>query len=174
MFPWFTWGSRLSSSPIPRLETLLKIALKILDHRLHDWGLPCCQTDMAAGIDLHACIEAPLSLAPQAPAQLIPAGIAIHIADSGVAALIVPRSGQGHRHGLVMGNLVGVIDADYTGPIMVSAWNRSAPGSAPLVIQPGERIAQMLFVPILRPVFEVVEGFATVTGRGAGGFGSTG
>jgi len=152
----------------------LKIAVKILDPRLADWGLPSYQSDMAAGIDLHACLEAPLSLAPQSPAQLIPAGIAIHIADPSVAALIVPRSGLGHRHGLVMGNLVGVIDADYTGPIMVSAWNRSAPGSAPVVINPGERIAQMLFVPILRPVFEVVEEFGTVTARGAGGFGSTG
>jgi dUTP pyrophosphatase len=129
---------------------------------------------MAAGIDLHACLEAPLSLAPQSPAQLISAGIALHIGDPHVAAIIVPRSGLGHRHGLVVGNLVGVIDADYTGPIMVSAWNRSAPGGAPVVISPGDRIAQMLFVPILRPVFEVVEAFATVTARGAGGFGSTG
>ncbi len=152
----------------------MKIAVKILDDRLQAWGLPTYQSDMAAGIDLHACIDAPLSLAAQSPAQLISAGIALHIGDVSVAALIVPRSGLGHRHGLVVGNLVGVIDADYTGPIMVSAWNRSAAGSAPVVINPGDRIAQMLFVPVLRPVFEVVDDFATVTARGAGGFGSTG
>jgi len=152
----------------------VKIAVKILDDRLQSWGLPTYQSDMAAGIDLHACIDAPLSLAPQSPAQLIPAGIALHIGDPCMAAIIVPRSGLGHRQVLVVGNLVGVIDADYTGPIMVSAWNRSAPGNAPVVIKPGERIAQMLFVPILRPVFEVVQAFATVTARGAGGFGSTG
>jgi dUTP pyrophosphatase len=152
----------------------VQLAIKILDERLRAWGLPAYQSEMAAGIDLHACLEAPLSLAPQSPAQLISAGIALHIGDPHVAAIIVPRSGLGHRHGLVVGNLVGVIDADYTGPIMVSAWNRSAPGGAPVVISPGDRIAQMLFVPILRPVFEVVEAFATVTARGAGGFGSTG
>ncbi len=152
----------------------MRIAVKILDDRLQTWGLPTYQSDMAAGIDLHACIEAPLSLAPQSPAQLISAGIALHIGDAAVAALIVPRSGLGHRQGLVVGNLVGVIDADYMGPIMVSVWNRSAPGSAPVVINPGDRIAQMLFVPILRPAFEVVDAFATVTARGAGGFGSTG
>ncbi len=152
----------------------MQLAIKILDERLRAWGLPAYQSEMAAGIDLHACLEAPLSLAPQSPAQLISAGIALHIGDPHVAAIIVPRSGLGHRHGLVVGNLVGVIDADYTGPIMVSAWNRSAPGGAPVVISPGDRIAQMLFVPILRPVFEVVEAFATVTARGAGGFGSTG
>jgi dUTP pyrophosphatase len=116
---------------------------------------------MASGIDLHACIDAPVSLAPGSPALLVSAGIAIHIADPHVTALIVPRSGLGHKKGLVVGNLVGVIDADYMGPVMVSLWNRSAPGSAPVVVEPGDRIAQMLFVPVLRP-------------RGAGGFGSTG
>ncbi len=152
----------------------MNIDLKILDERLLIWGLPAHQSDMAAGIDLHACIEAPLSLSPQSPSVLVPAGIAIHIADAHVAAIIVPRSGLGHRHGLVVGNLVGVIDADYMGPIMISAWNRSAPGSAPVVINPGDRIAQMVFVPILRPRFTLVEAFATVTARGEGGFGSTG
>jgi dUTP pyrophosphatase len=146
----------------------------MLDPRLVDWGLPGYQSEMAAGIDLHACIEAPLSLAPQSAAVLVSAGIAMHIADPNVAAIIVPRSGLGHRHGLVVGNLVGVIDADYLGPIMVSAWNRSAPGGAPIVINPGDRIAQMLFVPILRPQFTLVEAFASVTARGEGGFGSTG
>ena len=129
---------------------------------------------MAAAIDLHACLDAPLHLAAQSPAELIPAGIALHMGESGMAALIVPRSGLGHRHGLVVGNLVGVIDADYTGPILVSAWNRSAPGTPPIVIQPGDRIAQMIFVPILRPAFTVVDSFTRSTARGAGGFGSTG
>jgi dUTP pyrophosphatase len=129
---------------------------------------------MAAAIDLHACLDNPLHLEPQSPAALIPAGIALHMAHSGMAALIVPRSGLGHKKGLVLGNLVGLIDADYTGPIMVSAWNRNAPGTPPVLIEPGERIAQMMFVPILRPGFTVVDAFTQVTGRGAGGFGSTG
>ncbi len=146
----------------------------ILDARLHAWGLPRYQSEMAAAIDLHACLNETLSLPPGAPAQLIPAGLAVHMADPHMAALIVPRSGLGHKKGLVVGNLVGVIDADYLGPIMVSAWNRNPPGSDPLVITPGERIAQMLFVPILRPDFRVVEAFSRSTSRGEGGFGSTG
>ncbi len=129
---------------------------------------------MAAAIDLHACLNEPLHLAPQSPAALVPAGIALHMGDAGMAALIVPRSGLGHKHGLVVGNLVGVIDADYTGPILVSAWNRNPAGTAPIVIQPGDRIAQMIFVPILRPAFSVVDSFTSSTARGAGGFGSTG
>ena len=104
----------------------------------------------------------------------MPAGFAVHIADPGVAALVLPRSGLGHRAGLVLGNLVGLIDPDYTGPILVSAWNRTAPGSEPIVLQPGERFAQMLFVPVLRPAFRIVERFSAASGRGAGGFGSTG
>jgi dUTP pyrophosphatase len=151
-----------------------EIEVVVLDPRLHDWGLPRYQSDMAAGIDLHACIDDTVTLPPGAPARLIPAGIAVHMADAHMAALIVPRSGLGHKKGLVVGNLVGVIDADYLGPIMISAWNRSAPGSAPIVIAPGERIAQMLFVPILRPGFRVVEAFSRSTARGEGGFGSTG
>jgi dUTP pyrophosphatase len=151
-----------------------EIEVVVLDPRLHDWGLPRYQSDMAAGIDLHACIDDTVTLPPGAPARLIPAGIAVHMADAHMAALIVPRSGLGHKKGLVVGNLVGVIDADYLGPIMVSAWNRSAPGSAPIAIAPGERIAQMLFVPILRPGFRVVEAFSCSTARGEGGFGSTG
>jgi dUTP pyrophosphatase len=152
----------------------MDIAVKMLDPRLLSWGVPAYQSDMAAGVDLHACIDEPLSLAPQSPSVLVSAGIAMHIADRQVAAIIVPRSGLGHRHGLVVGNLVGVIDADYLGPIMVSVWNRSAPGCPAVVINPGDRIAQMLFVPILRPRFTLVDAFATVTARGAGGFGSTG
>jgi dUTP pyrophosphatase len=152
----------------------LRIEVKILDRRIHDWGLPRHHSAMAAAIDLFACVDAPLAIDPGSPAQLILAGIAIHIGDPGYTALIVPRSGMGHRAGLVMGNTVGVIDADYMGPVMISAWNRNAIGSAPIVIQPGDRIAQMLFVPIARPEFAVVEDFTSQSARGAGGFGSTG
>jgi dUTP pyrophosphatase len=150
------------------------IEVRILDDRLHAWGLPRHHSEMAAAIDLHACLDAPLELAPGAPAALVPAGIAILMGHPGMAALILPRSGLGHKQGLVVGNLVGLIDADYTGPIMVSAWNRNAAGTLPITIQPGDRIAQMLFVPILRPVFTVVDAFTQTTERGAGGFGSTG
>ncbi len=129
---------------------------------------------MAAAIDLHACLDQDLVLAAGAPAELVPAGIALHMADARMAALIVPRSGLGHRQGLVVGNLTGVIDADYTGPILVSLWNRSAAGTSPIVIRPGDRIAQMIFMPILRPAFRVVAAFSQTTARGAGGFGSTG
>jgi dUTP pyrophosphatase len=158
----------MAIAPHPRIE------IKVLDQRLEGWGLPRYQSEMAAAIDLIACLDAPLSLAPGAPAELIPSGIALHMAAPGLAALIVPRSGLGHKQGLVLGNTVGVIDADYTGPVMISAWNRNAAGTAPIVIEPGTRIAQMLFVPILRPVFDVVGDFTAVSGRGAGGFGSTG
>jgi dUTP pyrophosphatase len=151
-----------------------EIEVKVLDKRLHEWGLPRYQSDMAAAIDLHACIESPLELLPGAPAQLISAGFSVHMGHAHMTALIVPRSGLGHKKGLVMGNLVGVIDADYTGPLMVSAWNRAAPGTPPVLIQPGERIAQMMFVPILRPSFKVVEAFSRSSVRGEGGFGSTG
>ena len=157
-----------TSDPEPPVD------VKILDRRVLEWGLPAYQSAMAAAIDLHACLDAPLTLAPLAPAVLIPAGIAIHMADPHMAALIVPRSGLGHKKGLVVGNLVGVIDADYMGPIMVSAWNRSAAGTEPVVIAPGERIAQLIFVPILRPRLSVVEDFEILSARGSGGFGSTG
>jgi dUTP pyrophosphatase len=149
------------------------IEVVILDRRLHEWGLPRYQSEMAAAIDLHACVDEVISLEAGEPARLIPAGIAVHMGDAYMAALIVPRSGLGHR-GLVVGNLVGVIDADYLGQIMVSAWNRNAAGSAPISIAPGERIAQRIFVPILRPGFRVVEAFSRSTARGEGGFGSTG
>ncbi len=150
------------------------IEVRILDDRLREWGLPRYQSDDAAAIDLFACVAEPLSLAPQSPAQLVPSGIAIHIGDPALAAIVVPRSGLGHRSGLVIGNLVGIIDADYLGPVMISAWNRSAPGTPPIVIDPGDRIAQMLFVPIVRPRFTVVGEFSRTTARGTGGFGSTG
>jgi dUTP pyrophosphatase len=150
------------------------IELKLLDRRLRDWGPPRYQTGLAAAIDLHACLDAPLDLPPGAAPALISSGIALHMADGGMAALVLPRSGLGHRKGLVLGNLVGLIDADYTGPILVSAWNRNPPGSAPITIAPGERFAQMVFVPILRPDFAVVDEFTAASDRGAGGFGSTG
>ena len=145
--------------------------LRILDPRLREWGLPRYQSGMAAAIDLHACLDAPLVLEPGIRPALIPAGFAVHMADPGMAALLLPRSGLGHKQGLVLGNLVGLIDPDYTGPILVSAWNR---GDAPVLITPGDRFAQMMFVPVLRPEFTVVEAFGTVSARGGGGFGSTG
>jgi dUTP pyrophosphatase len=150
------------------------VELKVLDPRLREWGLPQYQSDMAAAIDLHACLDAPLELLPGAPAVLVPSGIAVHMADPGLAALVLPRSGMGHRKGLVLGNLVGLIDPDYTGPVLVSVWNRNAAGSDPIVLMPGERFAQMVFVPIVRPRFAVVEEFSLPSERGAGGFGSTG
>jgi dUTP pyrophosphatase len=153
---------------------MLRIEVKVLDPRLQEWGLPRYQSDMAAGIDLYACHDGPLTLAPGAPAVLVPSGLAVHIADPHVAAVIAPRSGLGHKRGLVLGNLLGVIDADYTGPILISAWNRNGPGTEPITILPGERIAQMLFVPIIKPAFEIVPEFTQSTKRGSGGFGSTG
>lgn len=152
----------------------MRVELRVLDRRLLSWSLPTGQSAMAAGLDLHACLDAPLSIEPGAPAILVPAGFAIHIDDPGVAAIILPRSGLGHRRGLVLGNTAGLIDADYTGPIMVSTWNRNPPGTAPILLTPGERFAQMVFVPILRPQFEVVDTFTRASDRGGGGFGSTG
>lgn len=136
--------------------------------------MPSFQTAMAAGVDLRACVDAPVVVEAGAPAVLIPAGFALHMADAGMAAVILPRSGLGHRHGLVLGNTAGLIDADYMGPILVSTWNRNPPGTVPVVVQPGERFAQMVFVPVLRPEFAVVEAFSEASERGAGGFGSTG
>ncbi|MBV9656399.1 MAG: dUTP diphosphatase [Acetobacteraceae bacterium] len=150
------------------------VELVILDERLRAWGLPTYQSPMAAAIDLHACIDEPLELHPGRAPLLISCGFAIHMADPGMAALILPRSGLGHAQGLVLGNLVGLIDPDYTGPIMASAWNRNGPGTAPITIAPGQRFAQMLFVPVLRPSFVTVERFGESSRRGSGGFGSTG
>ncbi|HET9123091.1 MAG TPA: dUTP diphosphatase [Acidiferrobacteraceae bacterium] len=149
------------------------IELRMTDPRLQQWGLPAYMTPGAAGLDLRACLDAPLSLAPQAAAILIPAGIALHMANPGMAAVILPRSGLGHKKGLVLGNSVGLIDSDYTATLMISAWNRN-PDGAPLYIEPGERIAQLIFVPILRPELRVVDSFSVPTERGGGGFGSTG
>jgi len=156
------------------MELPAAVEVKILDQRILEWGLPKYHSEMAAGIDLHACIEAPMQLAPQSAAVLIPSGVALHIGDPQIAGLIVPRSGLGHKSGLVLGNLVGLLDADYTGPLMISVWNRGAQGSAPIVIQPGDRIAQLIFVPVVRPLFRVVDAFTNDSERGSGGFGSTG
>ena len=150
------------------------VELRILDPRLREWGMPAYQSEMAAAIDLHACIDAPVLLHPASAPVLISSGIAMHIADPGLAAVVLPRSGLGHREGLVLGNLVGLIDPDYTGPVMVSAWNRNPSGTPPITIEPGQRFAQMMFLPVVRPVFQVVETFSAASSRGSGGFGSTG
>lgn len=151
-----------------------EIELRVLDQRLHAWGLPRYQTALSAGIDLYACLEGPLVLEPQAPAVLVPTGIAILMNRPDMAGFILARSGLGHRQGLVLGQGVGTLDADYAAQIFVSAWLRMPKGSDPVTITPGDRVAQLVFVPILRPRFRVVEEFAATTGRGLGGFGSTG
>jgi len=149
---------------------MIDIELKILDPRLGDTiPLPRAATVGSAGMDLRAALEQPLTLQP-GDSVLVPSGIAIHIGDPGWCALIVPRSGLGHKHGLVMGNLVGVIDADYQGPLMISCWNR---GSQPYTIEVGDRIAQLLLVPVGQANLHVVDDF-TPSERGSGGFGSTG
>ncbi|MEY8879210.1 MAG: dUTP diphosphatase [Leptothrix sp. (in: b-proteobacteria)] len=151
------------------------VELKVIDPRLQQWGLPRYQTPLAAGIDLIACLDEPLRLLPQAPAVLIPTGLAMHMDSAAFCALILPRSGLGHKKGLVLGNGTGVIDADYTAQVFISAWNRNPAGSdAVIEIQPGDRIAQLLFVPVLRPTLSVVSDFSAGSTRGAGGFGSTG
>ena len=147
----------------------MDLDVKILDPRMAD-QLPQYATPGSAGLDLRACLEAPLTLAPNAW-QLVPTGIAIHLKDPGFAAMLLPRSGLGHKHGIVLGNLVGLIDSDYQGQLMVSCWNRS---DTAFTIEPMERIAQMVIVPVVQARFNVVEAFADVTERGAGGYGSTG
>jgi dUTP pyrophosphatase len=147
-----------------------KIQLKILDRRLGDtFPLPHYATDGSAGMDMRACVDAPLTLAP-GETQLIPTGLAIHVEDSGMAAVLLPRSGLGHKHGIVLGNLVGLIDSDYQGQVFVSCWNR---GNEDFTINPGERIAQMVIVPVIHADFEVVDEFVA-SDRGTGGFGHTG
>jgi dUTP pyrophosphatase len=148
--------------------------LKVLDPRLHEWGLPTYQSAMAAGIDLRACIDAPLALEPQAPATMVPSGVAILINRPDMAAFVLPRSGLGARLGIILGQSVGTIDADYAGPWIVPLVNRNARGTPAVTINPGDRIAQAVFVPIVRPHFRLVDEFSTETARGAGGFGSTG
>lgn len=147
------------------------IQVKILDKRIGtaEMPLPHYATEGSAGLDLRACLDQPLTIEP-GETQLVSTGLAIHIADPRYAATILPRSGLGHKHGIVLGNLIGLIDSDYQGPLMISMWNR---GAAPYTIEPAARIAQLVIVPITRPQFEVVEEF-TSSERGEGGFGSTG
>ncbi|KAB1072116.1 dUTP diphosphatase [Methylobacterium planeticum] len=161
-------------------EPPLDVAIRLLDGRLPGWGFPRWGSDAAAGLDLHACLDAPLELAPQGPPALIPAGIAVMIGDPAWCGLVFPRSGLGHREGLVLGNGTGVIDADYEGPLLVSAWNRNpAPGPA-IAIAPGDRIAQLVFTRVTRPRLRIVADAEPRPGRegdrrrGSGGFGSSG
>ena len=156
----------MSGSPATRRA----LQVRILDARLGtEFPLPAYATEGSAGLDLRACLEAPLLLVP-GRTELIPTGLAIHVDDPALAALILPRSGLGHRHGIVLGNLVGLIDSDYQGQLMVSCWNRAG---EPFIIRPGERIAQLVVVPVVQVQLEVVTEF-TVSSRGAGGFGHSG
>jgi len=146
------------------------VKLRILDPRVgKEFPLPQHATAGSAGMDLRACIDAPLTLPPGAT-ELVPTGISIYIADTNLAAVLLPRSGLGHKNGIVLGNLVGLIDSDYQGPLMVSVWNR---GTGYFTISPGDRIAQIVFVPVVQVAFEMVEDFAA-SSRGGGGFGSSG
>jgi dUTP pyrophosphatase len=147
----------------------MHIDLKIMDPRMAE-HLPAYATPGSAGLDLRACLDAPLTLAPNAW-QLVPTGLAVHLADPAYAAMLLPRSGLGHKHGIVLGNLVGLIDSDYQGQLMVSCWNRSPTA---FTIEPMERIAQMVIVPVVQAQFRVVNDFASASERGAGGYGSTG
>ena len=169
--------------PVPYLQALallfvvlvhfagtgMEIELKILDERIRQ-HMPAYATPGSAGLDLRACITEPLRLEPNAW-QLVPTGMAVHLCDPGYAALLLPRSGLGHKHGIVLGNLVGLIDSDYQGELMVSAWNRS--GTA-FTLEPLERLAQMVIVPVVQAQFRVVEAFAQASERAVGGYGSTG
>lgn len=148
--------------------------VKVLDARLFEWGLPRFQSEGAAAVDLFACVDDARQIRPQESALLINSGIAISFGDLSVAGLVLPRSGMGHKKGLVFGNTIGLVDPDYTGEILISVWNRNQAGSEPITIQPGERIGQLVFVPVVRPSFDVVEEFTHQTARGARGFGSTG
>jgi len=146
------------------------VQLRILDSRIgREFPLPEYATDGSAGVDLRACVDAPLTLRP-GQTKLIPSGIAVHMEDTGLAATLLPRSGLGHKHGIVLGNLVGLIDSDYQGQIFISCWNR---GTEAFVIEPGARIAQLVFVPVVRARFEIVTEFRA-SNRGEGGFGHTG
>jgi len=149
---------------------VIAIEVRVLDPRIgNEFPLPAYATPGSAGMDLRACLDAPLTLAPGA-AELVSSGIAIHLEDPGYAAMLLPRSGLGHKHGIVLGNLVGLIDSDYQGPLMISCWNR---GLTPFTIEPGDRIAQLVVVPVLRAEFRVVQAFAA-SARGSGGFGHSG
>ncbi len=149
---------------------MAQVELKILDARLgREFPLPEYATAEAAGMDLRAMVDAALSIAPGA-AVLVPSGLALHLGDAGLCAVVLPRSGLGHKHGLVLGNLTGLIDADYQGPLMISLWNR---GATAVTVQPGDRVAQLVFLPIARATWRIVDSFAA-SGRGEGGFGHTG
>ena len=148
--------------------TIATVELRVLDERIRPF-LPAYATPGSAGMDLRACIDAPIELQP-GRTELVPTGVAIHIGDPGLAALILPRSGLGHKHGIVLGNLVGLIDSDYQGQLMVSCWNR---GSEAFELKPMDRLAQLIFVPVLKPQFQLVEAFDS-SKRSVGGFGSTG
>jgi len=161
-------GCASLANPEKQNQTMI-VDIKILDPRMQD-QLPQYATPGSAGLDLRACLDEPLTLAPNAW-QLVPTGLAIHLRDPGYAAMILPRSGLGHKHGIVLGNLVGLIDSDYQGQLMVSAWNRS---DTAFVLQPMERLAQMVIVPVLQAQFNVVQEFGEVSERGTGGYGSTG
>lgn len=152
------------------MSALQPLQVKLLDPRFgDDWPLPAYATEASAGMDLRAALDAPLQLAP-GDAALIPSGLAIHVADPGLCAIVLPRSGLGHRHGIVLGNGTGLIDADYQGPLLISVWNR---GREAFTIEPGDRIAQLVVMPIVRVALQVVDTFAD-SARGAGGFGHTG
>ena len=158
------------NDPVANVAARPRLQVRILDARIGtEFPLPHYATPGSAGLDLRACLDAAVELAP-GDTRLIPTGIAIHLDDPGLAAVLLPRSGLGHKHGIVLGNLVGLIDSDYQGQVMVSCWNR---GQAPFVVEPGERIAQMVVVPVAQVAFDVVDAF-TESHRGAGGFGSSG
>ena len=160
----------MNAASHPVSASLQPLQVKLLDPRFGDsWPLPAYATEASAGMDLRAATEAPLVLAPGDTA-LIPSGLAIHVADPNLCAIILPRSGLGHRHGIVLGNGTGLIDADYQGPLLISVWNR---GRDPFTIEPGDRIAQLVVLPIVRVALQVVDTF-TDSVRGSGGFGHTG
>ena len=159
-------GDTASPEPLRRQPQL---AVKILDERVRDYPLPHYATRGSAGMDLRALLDAPLTLAPGA-CELVRTGLAAHIADPGLAGMILPRSGLGHKHGIVLGNLVGLIDSDYQGELLISVWNR---GQTPFTLEPGERLAQFVLVPVVQAEIEIVEDFA-VSQRGTGGFGHSG
>ena len=155
---------------MPRTPHLHVLEVKLLDPRYGDsWPMPAYATEASAGLDLRAALDAPLVLAP-GDAALVPSGLAIHLADPSLCAMVLPRSGLGHRHGIVLGNGTGLIDADYQGPLLISLWNR---GHAPFTIEPGDRVAQLVVVPIVRASLQVVDTFEE-SARGSGGFGHTG
>jgi dUTP diphosphatase len=152
----------------------MDVQLKIVDSRLLNWGFPRYGSDLAAGMDLYACIDEPICLGSTDPPKLISAGFSMKIEDPNWFAMVAPRSGWGHDKGLILGNTIGVIDADYHGVCLISAWNRNGSGGNDIIINPGDRIAQLLFVGVTRPSFSLVDELPKSETRGASGFGSTG